>query len=590
MFLGLNESGKSNILEAMSFFETPEGEFNYQDYHNQKDEGNNPVAIWFSLDFDTKDACVKEFRTKIEVGGDLLSFEITEIIKNVYLNYDETAFYDNYDFNVNKLTSGLFVKTTAKNVALTASRTVAIDSFTISKTAGDDGFIALDITVFKKLFSQKIEAVIQKFEPSVTFWKPSKEYLISTENLIEFAADTKTKLALKNIFLLAGYDTEEKITSAVDTIQNGQQRSRLKSKLEESLDNYIKEVWKHNIDVVIDITETGQFTLSIRDSGESNRHDRLPINGRSEGARHFLSLILSLSIESKHNQRKNQLILIDEPETHLHPSGIRDLRDELLKIGKNNYVYVSTHSPFLVDRKNKERNVIIKKNSSALTEKFHIENHTNIIDDEVLQEAFGLEAYKDLLNPHSILVEGASDKVIIQKVLNLKGKQGFGITNGHGSNIDTLAAKLNDTDISPLVVLDDDKDGKTYKTKIIRSGGSYSADNVVTIRDLVGKSVDGGTIEDFLGKNYVESTFKNVYKSFYNEVDCDVQLIETQPFVRQMKAYVQIKSKTDIENFIELVKNDLAQKLELSKGSFAKNFPLLDTLVDEIIKKLNVVK
>ena len=38
MLLGVNESGKSNILEAMSFFETPEDSFDYDEYQNQKDE------------------------------------------------------------------------------------------------------------------------------------------------------------------------------------------------------------------------------------------------------------------------------------------------------------------------------------------------------------------------------------------------------------------------------------------------------------------------------------------------------------------------------------------------------------------------
>lgn len=586
LLLGVNESGKSNVLEAMSFLSTPEKVFDYHTYHNQKDEENSPVDLWFCLDFDEKHTCLNSVKKGIE-GGDLLSFEVVDIVKNVYLQNKETVFSESYDYGIRKLSKGLFVSKTQKVVTSQSGQQVSLTTYKLSKIKEDDTFEELTDENFKSYFGGKVEIAIHKYEPSVTFWKPSAEYLISTEDLNAFSEDIAAKPALKNIFLLAGYDKSDAIKNVIATISNGQQRSRLQSKLQHELDKYIKEVWHHEIDVVIDITETGQFTLSIKDTGEENKHDRLPIDGRSEGARHFLSLILSLSIESKHEQRKNQLILIDEPEAHLHPSGIRDLSKELLRIGTNNYLFVSTHSPFLVDKKKKERHIIVKKNSSALTEKVHIEGHTSIIDDEVLREAFGLEVYKDLLNPHSILVEGASDKVLLQKTLALKGKSQFGITNGHGSNVDVLASKLNDVDISILVVVDDDTSGKMYKTKIVRIGGSYSVDNVFTIRDLVGSIVADGTIEDTLGKNYVEARFKEIYCSRYAETVCDIDLDEAIPFVAQMRAHLQRNSKSDIDGLIEEVKNKLAEDFSPAKGSFGANFPLLEMLTDEVIKKLS---
>lgn len=585
LLLGVNESGKSNVLDAMSFLEAPDREYDYYSLHNQKDEENDPVDLWYYLEFDEKHTCANALKTEIE-GGDLLNFEITDIVKNVYLQHGDDTFSESYDFEIKKLTAGLFVSKTQKAVTNKAGQQVQVNVFKISKTKEDDTFEELTVENFKSHFSKKIESIISSHEPSVSYWKPSPEYLISTEDLNAFAKDISTKPALKNIFLLAGYEKEGAIQTVIETVANGTQRSKLRSKLEDELNKYIKEVWEHDIDVVVDITETGQFTLSIKDTGEENKHDRLPIDGRSEGARHFLSLILSLSIESKHSQRKNQLILIDEPEAHLHPSGIRDLSKELLRIGNNNYLFVSTHSPFLVDKKKKERHIIIKKNGSALTEKIHIDTHTDIIDDEVLREAFGLEVYKDLLNPHSILVEGASDKVLIQKALVLKDKKQVGITNGHGSNVDTLASKLNDVDISILVVVDDDASGKAYKNKIIRIGGSYSTSNVLTIRDLVGGIVAEGTIEDTLGKNYVESKFKELYKSHYSETNCDIDLDESAPFVAQMKAFLHKNDRPDTDKFIEDVKNKLANEFTPAKSSFATNFPLLESLADEIIKKL----
>lgn len=589
MFLGINESGKSNVLEAMSFFDAPEGDFDYYAYHNQKDEKSDPISLQFSLAFEDANTCLNEIRKRIH-GGDLLSFTISNIVKRVYLEQGEINFVEVYDFDIDKISKGLFIQKGSKDVILVSGQTSKVDTFKISKTKEDESFQLLTPEVFSEFFNLKIEYVIKQHEPLVTFWKPSKEYLISTEDLNKFAENINSKPALKNIFLLAGYESKDAIKNVIATIPNGQQRSKLQSKLQENLDKYVKQVWQHDIDIVIDLTETGQFTLSIKDVGEENKHDRLAITGRSEGARHFLSLILSLSIESKSEQRKNQLILIDEPEAHLHPSGIRDLLSELLKIGTNNFLFVSTHSPFLVDRKKKERNIIIKKNNLALTEKILIDSHTSFIDDEVLREAFGLEVYKDLLNPHSILVEGSSDKKILLKVLTMKGEARFGVTNGHGSNIDTLASKLNEAGISLLVILDDDVAGKSYKTKIIRIGGSYSSKNVLTIRDFVGSVVSGGTIEDMLGKNYVQGKFIFHYKKYFSVQDCDIDLSETEPFLEQMKVYLYKNGKTDnVDKFLENFKDELASDFNPTKGSFAANFPLLDLLGKEIIAKVKTL-
>lgn len=585
MLLGMNESGKSNILEAMSFFKTPSEEFDYYAYHNQKDDENTYIDLYFHMSCENKHKYVRAL-TKNMINGELLYFEVKSLVKNVYLSQKSDHFKEIYHYELEKLTPGLFIARHTKTISLANGGTRNIETFKILKNQENESDKELTEENFKEILGDALIEIIKQNEPKVTFWKPSSEYLINSEDLKEFADRPYSKPALKNIFMLAGYENSEKISQVIETIENGQLRSKLKSKLEDALNEYITEVWEHNIDIVIDITETGILTLSIKDKGKANKHDRLPINGRSEGARHFLSLILSLSIESKHKKRTNQLILIDEPEAHLHPSGIRNLKDELLRIGESNYLFVSTHSPFLVDRKTKERNIIIKKDREALTHKLIIDKDTSTIDDEVLREAFGIEVYKDLLNPHSILVEGASDKKIIQKILNVKRKNDFGITNGHGTNIDTLASKLNDADISILVVADDDRDGNKYKDKIIKIGGSYSESNVMTLRDLVGDVCSGATIEDFLGSEYLSSCFNNHYKSYYEEPNPNLELQEGEPFLKQIQIWLNRHGKKDHDKFLEQLKEKVSNELEIPKTTYKTRFPYLNALGEALISKL----
>ena len=314
-------------------------------------------------------------------------------------------------------------------------------------------------------------------------------------------------------------------------------------------------------------------------------HDRFSISERSQGAKQFLSLILSLSLETTNHERKNELILIDEPEVHLHPSGIRDLAKELLKIGQDNYVFLATHSPFMIDKVHKERHYIVKKNKKAITEITRIKDTDNIIDDEVLNEAFGINVYRDLLNPHSVLVEGASDKLILQKAFNILGHKNIGIANGHGSNIDTLASKMNYDNISILVITDDDKDGRKYKENILKIGGAYNDDTVYTIRDLVGDIVDQGTIEDTLGCKFVESQFIKYYKFSFDEELSGVALSEDKPLLTQIVSILKEKKKYNSWN-MDSFKKQLSEEFNPTKTTFSSKFKLLKELAEIITTKL----
>ncbi len=591
MLVGINESGKSNILEAMSYLNTPAKKTNYNDIHNQKDEANNPVNLWFSLEFEQRETCANDLKKDIE-NSEILEFEIENIIKNVYLEVDDDSFSDGFSFGIKNLTEGLFIKKIQKNITRPDGQPAVVDVFTLSKENDDTGsFQELKLELFKEYFSKKIKSVIKKYEPSVSLWRPSEKYLVSEVDLNNFKDNVDSNIPLKHIFYIAGFNNAITIKSEIDKISNNSLRRKLAGTLGKKTTEYIKNIWKHDIIIDIEIAESGSCVVSVRDGGKANEFNYHKMTVRSEGFKQFMSLILSLSVETKMSKIKNNLILIDEPEAHLHPSGIRDLRKELLAIGESNYLFTSTHSPFLVDRRNKERNVIIRKNRSASTEKVEIDENTDIIDDEVLREAFGIEVYKDLLNPHSILVEGASDKKILQKTFKVKDLTKYGITNGHGSNVDTLASKLNDTDISILVILDDDDDGKLYKEKIVKIGGSYSADNVVTIRDLAGGIVNKGTIEDALGVNFVSSKVKEAFESSFVGESYDISLNETQPFMDQVRIWLNQKGKTKktIDAFIENLKAKISDDYQPSKTSFATKFPLLDSLVDSIEHKLTQV-
>ena len=575
IFVGINESGKSNILEALSYFKVPEGKVSFDQFCNQKMTDCKYCDLYYSLDYenDEENALQVSIKESLDAESEL-KVSISNIRKNVFLERKATAFNSVYFYELKILTTNPYIK------KLEASGEGIISV----KKEQLEGYELLTKDNFHKYFGAIVSEFIKKHEPSVSVWKASKEYLLYDADLNVFKDDLNSNKPLYNIFKLSGYDNKQAISDAINKVTNPRNRSILESKLNDSLNEYIGKVWRNNIDLIIGVTETGKFSLLIKDKGDENKHDRLSITARSQGAQHFLSLILSLSLETKNQERKNELILIDEPEVHLHPSGIRDLAKELLKIGAENHVFLATHSPFMIDRDHKERHFIVKKNKEATTKLKRISDDDNIMDDEVLRQAFGIDVYRDLLIPHRILVEGASDKVLLQKALNCLGHKDIGITNGTGSNIITLASRIDHDNISIFVLLDDDGDGKKDKEKILKIGGGYTEENVFTIRDLVGDIVANGTIEDTLGQNFVKVQFVKFCKQVLKE-DIDFEVDSTQPIIKQITEALKTKNLFSQGN-MDAFKKQLSDEFKPTKTSLGTNTPLLKKLAEKIVEKI----
>lgn len=581
IFVGINESGKSNILEALSYFDVPEEKVSFDTFCNQKNEDSMSCDICFSIDFEEDEEYTLQRIVNDAITSDYhLEFTLANIVKKVYLSKESSTFEFVYDYDVILNSSNLYVKL----LKVSGKETISI----VDEQQEGNDYEILTSQNFDDYFYDVVSEFLEEHEPYVSVWKPSSEYLLYNANLNVFKDKIGSNKPLYNIFKLSGYEDQKAIAEAIGKVTNPRSRSRLESKLNDTLNDYISKVWDNKIDLIIEITETGYFSLLIKDKGNVNKHDRFSITERSQGAQQFLSLILSLSLETKNRDRKNELILIDEPEVHLHPSGIRNLAKELLKIGQDNYVFLATHSPFMIDKKHKERHFIVKKNRKAITELYRIKDSDNIIDDEVLNEAFGINVYRDLLNPHSVLVEGASDKMILQKAFKCLDFNdfGIGITNGHGSNIDTLASKMNFDNISVLVVTDDDKDGRKYKENILKIGGTYNENTVFTIRDLVGGIINQGTIEDTLDIKYVETQFKKFYKSTYGKDFTGSAFIKSQPVIMQITRILKDKNKYnnwDMDSF----KKQLSEDFNPTKSSISTKFMLLKALAEKIKEKLS---
>jgi len=128
---------------------------------------------------------------------------------------------------------------------------------------------------------------------------------------------------------------------------------------------------------------------------------------RSDGFKRFVSFLLSVSANVKSGDLTNCLLLVDEPDISLHPSGARFLRDELIRISESNTVVYSTHSVFMIDRETIGRHLIVTKEEEKT--KLDVADDENMFSEEVILNALGSSVF-DALREQNILFEGWKDK------------------------------------------------------------------------------------------------------------------------------------------------------------------------------------
>ncbi len=321
--VGVNEAGKSSILRALAIKEG--------------------VAVPTSKDF-------KEKSKDIEI---LFFYQLN--------NADIECFGDLLDIKNTAPDSSLRINNILGNI-VTLSVSFSIDNPTllvqkIIYTNRDSDANAENTFLEEKLTSIILNAVHRSI-----LWTTDAKFLISHPiPLEEFsAAPEQTSIPLKNCFSLAG------ITDIQESISNirgdSTEIEHLQKILGESVTAHIKTVWPdHPITITFLITD-GAFHFHVKDTGTISKAKTA--DQRSDGFKLFVSFLLTISAQDTNKELSNTILLLDEPETHLHPLAQEHLLSELIKITKNdrnNFAFFATHSNYMIDKNDLSRNYRIIK-------------------------------------------------------------------------------------------------------------------------------------------------------------------------------------------------------------------------------------
>ncbi len=198
---------------------------------------------------------------------------------------------------------------------------------------------------------------------------------------------------------------------------------------------------------------------------------RTSLSNKGDGVKSLATIALLSQLSS----RKERLIIIDEPENHLHPEAVRYINTVVQDLAKNNQVLISTHSPIFVNRVQVSSNIIVDKGNAYPAKRVdEIRNVLGVICSDNL-------IYADYV----IVVEGPSDRELIVKMLNSNEKLSKAFKNnliaviniGGTNNLLPEVYALQRYCCNYLIILDYDGAGKT-KANEIKNNLSVPDENI----------------------------------------------------------------------------------------------------------------
>jgi len=202
------------------------------------------------------------------------------------------------------------------------------------------------------------------------FWTAEDRYLISKPiNIEQFIGDTNISIPLRNCFLLSSIQESEIKQKLNDALSDTTECEYLENTLGENVTSHIKNAWpNHPIKITFKIMD-GHINFHVKDidtKGKAQTSDM-----RSDGFKQFVSFLLTIAAENKNEELQNTILLLDEPETHLHPKAQEYLLAQLIGItnnSKNNVVLFATHSNYMIDKKDLSRYYRVEKKKDDIDE------------------------------------------------------------------------------------------------------------------------------------------------------------------------------------------------------------------------------
>lgn len=257
--------------------------------------------------------------------------------------------------------------------------------------------------------------------------------------------------------------------------------------------------------VAVEISEDARYRALRRsceiviDDGTATALDK-----KGDGVQSLAALSLMKHASHSGSSNRQLVLAIEEPESHLHPRAIHQLREVLDELSGQHQVILTTHCPLFVDRTNLKSNILVNNKKASPAK--------NIGE---LRDTLGMRASDNLRNAEiALVVEGEEDRRALAALLPASSKRigtalqtGFIVidTLGGGSNLSYKLSQLRETLCTCHSFLDHDKAGLSAFAKAEAEGLALPAD----VTHVICPGLDESEFEDMLDEALYADLIKN---------------------------------------------------------------------------------
>ena len=537
--IGLNETGKSSILQAMFSF----------DYTNDKQYNSEFVNInYIKNKFNNKslpeiEAEIENIDTNIIIENALDYF--MEEKKEDFLKKSsyrkESAFRENEYLKpikelilskLKKIFSSPYKTLKIKRIFNENNSYYTMEDFsfeTINEKINVNGYYNEEIIIYSGL-SEFREIIIR----SIVYYLPNIIYIDDFKDIVpeEIKKGSQWYPYIEEIFeknnenidKFLKYDLPDRQTVLADIKDNlNESLSQLWDKMHigQTIRNEFKTL---DIDLRFENSIFQFLVIDLREKRENGKSREVvfPVNMRSKGFQWFFNFFIKMKYNWKHTNDGDyrSIILLDEPGVYLHTTFQSELVKVLRDLSKNNIIFYTTHLENMVNPKVikiAEVNVAKRNNEVVTIEKItKIDNNKNLGEITPIINALKIDSFPLIhFNEKIIITEGITDKIFLSLLqeIELLDKSIKVIPGSGVSNLGTLISLSIGVTDKYTVIFDNDEAGREHFENYKKSFGDEEARK--WILHAIAERKDNVVLEDYYSDEMKEILEKYTNKGEY---------------------------------------------------------------------------
>lgn len=498
--VGLNESGKTTILEAINFF-------------NPSDEGLSALEL--------PGATIKDYNSLIPISrrdnfNDVITIQVT-----LKLDVDDLQKINEFTAAHTKFSKVKKVDTLKyyRDYKFKDSKFTELDSKWTGfvgklKTGKKRKYIHIrgDSNIKLSHFCHRLIPSILFF-PNFLFDFPSKIVLETKE---EQTPKEKYYIELIQDILYSLENNTNIQTHLIDRIKSGDAHDkksldRLLQLMERKVTEVVFEAWNKMLKREIKDTKiainysTDAEGLPFLEFDIEAQDGIYNINEKSLGFRWFFTFLLFTHFRPFRKEGpKNIIFLFDEPASNLHSSAQKQLLKSFENLGHDIKIIYATHSHHLINPNWLESTYVVKNEGIELeAPESNSPKKTNILiepyRDFVMKHPHNTAYFQPILDvldyspsnlenlPNCVFLEGKNDYYTLayfnEVIFNNKYELNLAPSTGSG-NLDTLISLYIGWGKEFIILLDSDKAGKNQKSRYIEKFGIIVEQRIYTLENI----------------------------------------------------------------------------------------------------------